>query len=504
MDLFSAGDVADLRLRDAAVIDVGSNSVRLVIYRMEGRAIVPALNEKVLAGLGRGVQATGRLNPEGVEQALASLSRFRMILNAAGVRDVEAVATAAVRDAADGPAFVARVARQTGLQLRVLSGAEEARLAALGVLAGMPQADGLAGDLGGSSLELVRIRPDGVGDGETFPLGPLAMEAAAAELDIARQRELLVEALRSSRVLAQMRGGAFFAVGGAWRALARIDMQIRDYPLKILHHYVIPRAEALTVCDFVARQSRKSLERLDGAAGNRAETLPHAANLLAALIEAGSLQKVVISAFGLREGALFARMPEAERDVDPMVAGAAAIAGGDRRMRAFAVALDGWIAPAFASLPELFAPGREALIRRAACHLADLGARLHPDHRADLAFELVLRAPYAGLDHAERAFLALCAFHRYAYRGEPPARMVVARLLDEEQRARARASGAAMRLGADLSGRSAGLLATCALKLHAGRLSLEPAPAGRGLVTDQVRKRLGQLAAVLGLEAVTG
>jgi exopolyphosphatase/guanosine-5'-triphosphate,3'-diphosphate pyrophosphatase len=278
-------------------------------------------------------------------------------------------------------------------------------------------------------------------------------------------------------------------------------MQIRDYPLKILHHYVIPRAEALTVADFVARQSRKSLERLDGAAGSRAETLPHAANLLAALIEAGDLQKVVISAFGLREGALFARMTDAERDVDPMVAGAAAIAGGDRRMRAFAVALDGWIAPAFAGLPELFAPGREALIRRAACHLADLGARLHPDHRADLAFELVLRAPYAGLDHAERAFLALCAFHRYSYRGDPPARMVVARLLDEEQRGRARAAGAAMRLGADLSGRNAGLLATCALKLNAGRLTLEPTPAGRGLVTEQVRKRLSQLAAVLGLEA---
>jgi exopolyphosphatase/guanosine-5'-triphosphate,3'-diphosphate pyrophosphatase len=323
----------------------------------------------------------------------------------------------------------------------------------------------------------------------------------AAGTDIARQRQMLVETLRASRVLPGVRGGAFYAVGGAWRALARIDMQIRDYPLKILHHYVIPRAEALTVADFVARQSRKSLERLDGAAGSRAETLPHAANLLAALIEAGDLQKVVISAFGLREGALFARMTDAERSVDPMVAGAAAIAGGDRRMRAFAVALDGWIAPAFTGLPELFAPGREALIRRAACHLADLGARLHPDHRGDLAFELVLRAPYAGLDHAERAFLALCAFHRYSYRGDPPARMVVARLLDEEQRARARAAGAAMRLGADLSGRSAGLLATCALKLNAGRLTLEQTPAGRGLVTDQVRKRLTQLAAVLGLEA---
>lgn len=501
MDLFASGDVTDLRLRDAAVIDVGSNSVRLVIYRMEGRAIVPALNEKVLAGLGRGVGQTGRLNPEGVEQALASLARFRMILNAAGIRDVETVATAAVRDASDGAAFVARAARETGLQLRVISGAEEARLSALGVLAGMPQADGLAGDLGGSSLELVRVTPDGVGDGETFPLGPLAMDAGAAT-DVARQRQMLVEALRASQVLPGVRGGAFYAVGGAWRALARIDMQIRDYPLKILHHYVIPRAEALTVADFVARQSRKSLERLDGAAGSRAETLPHAANLLAALIEAGDLQKVVISAFGLREGALFARMTDAERDVDPMVAGAAAIAGGDRRMRAFAVALDGWIAPAFAGLPELFAPGREALIRRAACHLADLGARLHPDHRGDLAFELVLRAPYAGLDHAERAFLALCAFHRYSYRGDPPARMVVARLLDEEQRVRARAAGAAMRLGADLSGRNAGLLATCALRLNAGRLTLEPTPAGRGLVTEQVRKRLSQLAAVLGLEAI--
>ncbi|MBU1539361.1 MAG: Ppx/GppA family phosphatase, partial [Alphaproteobacteria bacterium] len=143
--------------RDVAAIDIGSNSVRLVLYRLEGRAIWTVFNEKVLAGLGRDMPVTGRLSVEGAAQAITALKRFSAVIE--GVQPALAfiAATAAVREAEDGPDFCDKVAAETGLRIRVLSGEEEARYAALGVLAGIPQADGVAGDLGGSSLELVRL-----------------------------------------------------------------------------------------------------------------------------------------------------------------------------------------------------------------------------------------------------------------------------------------------------------------------------------------------------------
>ena len=180
--------------RQAAVIDVGSNSVRLVIYRLEGRAIWTVYNEKALAGLGRDLPATGRLSPEGVETAITALRRYRAVLDGWGAEDVTAAATAAVREAADGPMFLKRVREETGLEVRVLTGDEEARYAALGVIAGQPDAHGVVGDLGGSSLELVRLNGAGPEDGATLPLGPFAL-GAPRQLDLDRTRRIVDDAL---------------------------------------------------------------------------------------------------------------------------------------------------------------------------------------------------------------------------------------------------------------------------------------------------------------------
>ncbi len=147
--------------RDAAVIDIGSNSVRLVVYRLEGRAIWTVFNEKVLAGLGRDLAKTGRLSPEGVIQTLQALKRFRAVLEAVNPAETFVVATAAAREAKDGQDFIDRVRDETGFVVRVLSGEEEAHYAAVGVLAGAPDADAVVGDLGGASLELVRLSSTG-------------------------------------------------------------------------------------------------------------------------------------------------------------------------------------------------------------------------------------------------------------------------------------------------------------------------------------------------------
>ena len=297
---------------EAAVIDVGSNSVRLVVYRLDGRAMTPILNEKVMAGLGRGMGREPKLSPDGVEAAMKALKRFATLIESLGVRDIFPVATAAVRDAVDGPAFAERVVRETGLRLRILEGHEEARLSALGVMAGAPDAKGVVGDLGGASLELIEINgadgvgPNGVGVGETFALGPLSL-ARESPFELERVSTDILAALEKSETLKKP-GGDFYAVGGAWRALGRIDIALRNHPLGVLHHHEMSREEVLTVAELVRRQSKKSLEKLEEAAAKRADSLPYAALVLERVMQAGGYKRVFLSAFGLREGVLLERM----------------------------------------------------------------------------------------------------------------------------------------------------------------------------------------------------
>jgi exopolyphosphatase / guanosine-5'-triphosphate,3'-diphosphate pyrophosphatase len=488
-------------LRDQAVIDIGSNSVRLVVYRVEGRANAPILNEKVLAGLGRGVSQTKKLDPSSAQRALDALVRFRFLIDALGITAVHAVATAAVREAEDGPEFVVKIKALTGFDVTIISGEEEGRLSSLGVLAGAPGAGGVAGDLGGSSLELVPLTPDGTGQGESWQLGPLAI-GNLDPYDPVAARAAIDLVLKNSKVLPANRGGEFHAVGGAWRSLAKIDMIMRDYPLHVLHNYVISRVDAITLCDFVAGQSRKSLERIDGSTGKRAETLPYAASLLRAVLDHGNFDRVVISSHGLREGILLEQLSPEEREQDPLVAGAIAMTGGDTRSHAFGEALFWWITPVFEGLPRLFPNNRGEILRACACLLADIGATLHPDDRARLAFDLVLRAPYPAASHIERVFLARILARRYGAKLEEIEPKLVKRLLDEDLLARADALGSALRLGAELSGRSADLLTKCRLLVVNGCLVLSTSADMKGLIAETVVKRLEQLGAALRLPVV--
>ena len=487
--------------RQAAVIDVGSNSVRLVIYRLDGRAIWTVYNEKALAGLGRDLPSTGRLSPEGVEVALTAIRRFRALLDGWRAEDVTAAATAAVREAADGPAFLKRVREEAGLTVRVLSGDEEARYAALGVLAGQPDAQGVVGDLGGSSLELIRLAAAGPEDGATLPLGPFAL-GAPRPLDGDRTRKLIELALapHANRFATHH----FHAVGGAWRNLALFQMELAGYPLHVAHQYEISRADALSVSNLVSRQSRASLERMQGLSKKRIETLPYAAVVLEALIERLGIERVTISAFGVREGLLLEAMSPEVRGRDPLIEGCEALTAARGWPSELGGALEAWLSPAFEKLPAVFGD-RDPVLLAAASRLADLGARLHPDHRADLAFEQVLRAPIAGLSHPERAFLASVAFSRHTSATTPPEAEAVARVIGVERRQRARALGAAVRLGCDLSGRKPRLLEKSSLAIRGDRLTLTAA-AGWGdmLLGEQTAKRAQTLASALKLKLELG
>jgi exopolyphosphatase/guanosine-5'-triphosphate,3'-diphosphate pyrophosphatase len=483
--------------RDVAVIDVGSNSIRLVLYRIEGRAIWTVFNEKVLAGLGRDMAETGRLAPEGVAAALGALRRFRAVLDGVRPDEIFTAATAAVRDAADRLDFIGRVRGETGFKLRVLSGEDEARLAALGVAAGAPGSSGVVGDLGGSSLELTRLEAGVPGDGVTLPLGPFA-------LGIGKITDVEALSLAASAVIApvasRFQSETFHAVGGAWRNLALVNMNVTNYPLQVVHQYEMSAVEALDVSRFMARQSKGSLERIPGLTKKRAETLPSAALVLQSLIERLGVRRVILSAYGVREGLLFDAMSAEDRARDPLVEGCATLAARDTTSETFGPALEAWLSPWWTSLQPLFDPERARVLLAAACRLATLGAHLHPDHRADLAFDLVLRAPIAGQTHRERAFLAITVFNRYTAATTNPEPEAISRLLSADQLMRARALGAALRLGCDLSGRSTALLGGSTLGQDRGELLLTVKGAsGDMLLGEQTNKRAQQLASALGL-----
>lgn len=474
--------------RDAAVIDIGSNSVRLVVYRIEGRAIWTGHNEKVLAGLGRDVAATGRLNPEGVEAALAALRRFRALIDGLQPAELHVVATAAVRDAEDGPDFCDRIAGATGLKVRVLRGEEEARYAALGVLAGAPRAEGVAADLGGSSLELVPLADGQPGPGRTFALGPFAMEGVGDPERAVRDR------LSGS----DLRAETIHAVGGAWRALALLHMRQKRHSLEIAHQYEMSRDEVAGMAALLRHMSPASLDSLSRITKQRAATLPHGARVLAALCERLGARRVSFSAYGIREGLLLEAMPAEVRWLDPLVAGARALGARVSLADRFDRSLSAWLRPVFDGLRPAFGPDADARLLEAAAALADVGVRLHPDHRADVAFEQVLRAPIPGMDHAERAFLASTVHARYGG-GSPPEGELVRRLLGPERLERARVLGLGLRLGGDLSGRAATLLTATRLAPEGEALVLRADRDHAELLKgEKVRKRLKALAQGLG------
>lgn len=483
--------------RDVAVIDIGSNSVRLVQFRVEGRALWPVFNEKTMAGLGRGARESGRLNPEGVETALRVLKRFSVLLDAKGVTERRAVATAAVRDSEDGDAFIARAEKATGITIETLTGVEEGRRSALGVLNGVGDAHGLTGDLGGSSLELTKLKRRKVGATLSLPLGPLAVGTG----DLKTAKAVIDAELGAASKLLKKTGPTFYAVGGAWRAFAHLALAVdEDYPLRLLHQFTLTARQVERIADFAMSQSEASLASVPEISSRRAAGLPYAALLLSRLVKKGRFETVMISANGLREGVVCAADPSLVSAGDPLISGAEALARSVAPEPDFGRALEAWIEPAFADEPAVFGQARDYILRAAAARLADLGARMHPDHRAELTATQILYAPIGGMTHAERAFLALTLHHRYAGKRLREDSCASRRLLDDDGEAAALKLGLALRLGAALSGRSASVLGAFSLKRTKSELALSVEPGAQALVVERALQRFEQLASLFGLD----
>ncbi|MEO0714627.1 MAG: Ppx/GppA family phosphatase [Pseudomonadota bacterium] len=482
----------------AAIIDIGSNSVRLIVYRLLGSSALPYINEKVMAGLGRGLSEAGVMSNEAIDEALDALVRYRAILKALGVTRVDAVATAAVRRANNRLDFTARAEAIIGQDLRILSGEDEGRLAALGVAAGLHEPKGLVGDLGGSSLELVPTPDHSAGrPGETHFLGPFALDDGEP-FDERRIRMLIRQRLETSE---RVKDGyeRFYAVGGAWRALAKLDMEMRGYPLRILHAYQM-NAGDVRKCVRTALASvndtsvRSTVERLSR---RRVKTLPYAALVLDELMAATGAKNVVVSSNGLREGVLWE--PRGADHSDPLRDGAIALFDLNETQVSFGEQLHRFVRAVLAPEPDLFGSlSADERIETAACLLADSGWRFHPDHRADLVFEQVLLAPLLSTDHAERLFLATAVASRHQRKFERPKRY--AGLLSPAQVERAGRLGALMRLGCEFSGRSAANLASASLQRTPDTLVLRVPAIQATMVSSMVVRRLGQAAATFDLQ----
>ena len=476
---------AAAKARSIGIVDIGSNSVRLVVYENQLRNAATLQNEKAICGIGRDMVSTGRLHAEGCAAALEALARFRMIADGLKVDLREAVATAAARDASNGAEFVRRAESAWGSPIRVLAGEDEARIAAEGVVAGIPEADGLAADLGGGSLDMVTVKGGKTGEAWTMPFGPLRL-IDQAKGDPDKARDLVDKGLKN---ISGLSASSLYAVGGIWRSFARVDMEEHNYPLHVLQQYVIPRGRALRLCKLLSGLSKESVRKIKVVSKRRAEALPYGAVVLERLLLAGDIKDVVISAYGLREGLFYARLSAEERAKDPLIEFAFGSNARLARVPVHAREMIDWTAPLFDG--ESHAMRR---VREASAYFSDIGWRRHPDDRAAGAMGQVLTAPFAGADHRDRALIATSIFHRYSGEEDFPPGLAMAGLLDKDEERRALRLGLAWRFAFSLSASAAGELSHYRLRLTPTKIVLEVPARREAIAGEPVQKRLGALA----------
>ena len=483
--------------KPVAIVDIGSNSVRLVAYEGLTRALTPIFNEKVLCGLGKGVATTGLLAPDAMAKAVAALKNFRALCRNMAISDIQVLATAATRDAKNGPEFLDAARQAIGTDVMLIDGRREAELSALGVVSSFHRPDGIVGDLGGGSLELIDVKDTKVGRGVSLKIGGLALNDLSRGSP-RRALKIVREAFRDVKPIGQLSDRTFFAVGGTWRALARLHMGQRNYPLHVMHGYVIPAAEAGAFAHLVERIATEALSSIEAVSSARRPLLSYGAVVLDELIRQGRPKEIAISALGVREGLLFERLGKEERRRDPLISAARELNTLRSRDPQHGEDLCAWT-DVFMRSTHFEETAEDVRLRHAACLLADTSWRAHPDYRSSQSLNMIANAAFVGVDHPGRGFLALAVTYRHMSLDEdvtPLLRGLVSpRLLD-----RARVLAAAMRVAYILSCAMSGVLPRIKLRVEKGRLVLTLTGADADLASDKVASRLKQLGRLIGRE----
>jgi len=480
-----------------AVIDIGSNSIRLVVYEDEIRSPSPVLNEKLLCGLGRRRTPDGHLNKEATRRAFAVLRRFRKLCEQTRVKRSYAFATEAVRSATDGAEFIAEAEDCCGMAIRILDGRQEAELAAAGIVSGFIDPDGFAGDLGGGSLELMDIAGGKMVKEASFPLGSLNLIDAAGR-DFNKASAHIERHLKKADWLEQGKGRPFYLIGGTWRAVARLHMLETDYPLSITHHYTMSLKQLDNLTSAVVTKTPKA-ESLQKLSRDRREMVPHGLLLLKRLTERITPSKIIFSAFGVREGTLYANLPPAQQALDPLLSACEDMAA--RRARSFDYGDEffRWTSGLFRS-EELQETDAEQRLRHAVCLLVDVGWRGHPDYRGEKALGLIAQSAFVGVDHPGRAYLALSVYysHERSLTGDfsPALRKLAGRVLNR----RAHILGTAARVAAKLSANMQGILNQTTIGCYEHKLVLQLPESLAMLDGESLRRRFKALAQLLNCE----
>ena len=484
-----------------AVIDIGSNSVRLVAYERLARALTPLYNEKVLCGLGRGVAKTGLLSDEAVTLTLATLARFRHLVEQMRIVSLKVIATAAVRDAGNGESFMREAERLLGAPLTILSGAAEARAAAMGVRSGFHEPDGVVGDLGGGSLELVEITPDAIGEGVSHKLGVIRMQEEAGG-DARRAADIARDMVRDGPMTQRLKGRQLYLVGGTWRNLARLHMEVNAYSLSVMHGYAVDTATFAGFCKDVVRGRFADHPAMRAVSRNRRTLLPFGAAVLEALFELGRPSGVVLSALGVREGLLFSDLSDEEQARDPLLDAAFELAVLRSRSPQHARELAAWTGAAFEALG-MEETGNEARLRQAASLLADIGWRAHPDYRGVQSHNIIAHAAFCGIDHPGRLYLATANYYRHQGLSDDDFVKGLNGLLPKRLRERAVLLGALFRVAYALTASMGGILPETRMERSDDRLTLLLPGDLAGLRGERLTKRLGALAKLVNCQTAT-
>ncbi len=482
--------------KPVAVLDIGSNSVRLVVYERHARALTPLYNEKSACALGRGVGQTGRLAEANMAQALNAIQRFALVARMMRVGKVYVLATSAVRDAANRAEFVGAVEALMDAEVQVLTGEQEAHFAALGAAAGIPGFTGLVGDLGGGSLELSAITNGVDTDGESFELGVIRLQDDSNGAP-AKAAAMVRDKLHKSSLAKTGKGKSFAAIGGTWRSLAKLHQVVRGYPLRMVQHYVVPADDMIAFCgEIIGASSLKGYAGAEHVSSSRRELVPFGAAVLSEVLRAGHFADVVFSALGVREGYLFGMLDKREQAIDPLIQGAEELSVLRSRSPAHAndlIDFSGQFLQATGSAET----AEQARLRTVACLLADIGWRAHPDYRGPQSVDAVAYGSLSGVDHPGRTFLAQVIAVRYDGL-KSKAAASLAGLGSADLTARAKLLGAVFRVAYPMTAAMPGILPRIRIEASTGLLSLILPTDLTFLDGEHLRGRLDQLAGLAG------
>ena len=471
------------------IIDIGSNSVRMVVYHALKRVPLPLFNEKYMCALGKGLARTGKLNPQGVGEAKMAIARFLMMAKRLSLASLDIVATAAVRDAENGKAFVAELERQHGITIDVISGEREAELAAKGILASIHEPFGISADLGGGSMELATVERFKIGQRTSLRLGSLRV-LDGSDGSVEKMEQLVKKELKSVPWLKEVNPPMLYAIGGGFRALAKLHMRKTDYPLDIVHEYVMNKRAVSQLIEKLLSMKPQDIAALPGISTKRATTLIPTAIVLQQLLHTTGAPDVMFSVSGIREGFFYDLLDTPRQREDALLASAEDLAALIGRNGSYAKELYQWIAPLFANEPLLW-----QRLRMALCMLSELAWSIDPNFRANWAYNRIIQSSLKGMDHRERLMLALALYHRYQTKWKGDKKEL--KLLDERERIWARCAGLSANLAFQLSGGKSGNLHHARLTWHDGQVKLALDEEASPLRTETVEKRIDGLGEAL-------